>query len=99
MSQKTVYICYSDGKFWQDMSDNLGDYQVLFDMPLTDRLASAEKYSWSLSIKTKKQRKHRMLSVQSKSIMALSDHIIENLNNNNEVLAITPELIVNFYKD
>ena len=99
MSQKTVYVCYSDGKFWQDMHDSLGDYQVLFDMPLTDRLASSEKYSWSLSVKTKKQRKYRMMSVQSKSIVALLDHVVEYLNNDACILAITPDLVIDFYKD
>lgn len=99
MSQKTISVCYSDGRFWQDMSDGLGDYQALFDMTLADRIANSEKYSWSLSVKTKKQRKYRMLSVQSKSIVALLGHVVEYLNNDACILAITPDLVIDFYKD
>lgn len=99
MSQKTISVCYSDGHFWQDMIDGLGDYQALFDTTLANRIANSEKYRWSLSVKTKKQRKYRMLSVQSKSISALLDHVIEYLNNDACILAITPELVIDFYKD
>lgn len=99
MSQKTIYVCYSDGRFWQDMSDGLGDYQALFDTTLADRIANSEKYNWCLSVKTKKQRKYRMMSVQSKSIVALLDHVTEYLNNDACILAITPELVIDFYKD
>lgn len=81
------------------MSDNLGKYQELFNTELTNRTANADKYRWGLSVKTKKQRKYRMLSVQSRSIDALLDHTVEHLNSGNCVTAMTPDLIINFYKD
>lgn len=100
--QQEINLKFSDGKLWEIDADETGEYESeVTTFTIIDRIANADKHLWALQHKSNKQRRWLWSSLRCKSIGAMIDtvKIVLAQYPNDKVRAITPDLIVNFYKD
>lgn len=100
--QNEIYLKFSDNKLWMLETDEKGEYESeVTTFALIDNMANAEKHLWALQHKANKARNWLWSSIRCKSIGAMLDTVKFLLKQypNDKIRALTPDLIVNFYKD
>lgn len=100
MSKKTeVVVCYTEGQFWHEKSDELGEYQESVNVAELDHLAKAPQDPLTVLVKELGKRTFKPLSVRAKSISPLLEYVQHHLNQGAKVKIENSLLSVEFYKN
>ncbi len=100
MKKRTeVFVCYTEGKFWQEKTDEKGPYQEQINVAELDQLAKALEDPFSVLVKDLNKRTFKPLSVRAKSISPLLDHVKHHTRQGARVKIENSLLSVEFYKN
>lgn len=98
MEKQKFNIVLSDNEFWMVKEDASGEYQEKPDWQSLDKLANG--FRWSMQHIRPGQRKYRNSAAITLSIVAMLGLVQWHLKDGaRDVIVMTPDIEVTFYKD